>query len=167
MHESVTETFMTYPTAADMTRAARLLQDGQLVAFPTETVYGLGASALDDAAVARIYEAKNRPQFNPLIVHVPSAAAAARYAVFDRRAHTLAAAVWPGPLSLVLPRRAAGGLSLLVSAGLDSVAVRVPDHPLALALLTAAGVPVAVMTRARARAQDRDICMCVCVYMNV
>jgi L-threonylcarbamoyladenylate synthase len=143
MHESVTETFMTYPTAADLTHAARLLQDGQLVAFPTETVYGLGANALDDAAVARIYEAKNRPQFNPLIVHVPSAAAAARYAVFDRRAHTLAAAFWPGPLSLVLPRRAEGGLSLLVSAGLDSVAVRVPDHPLALALLTAAGVPVA------------------------
>ena len=134
---------MTYPTAADMTRAARLLRDGQLVAFPTETVYGLGANALDDAAVARIYAAKNRPQFNPLIVHLPSADAAARYAVFDRRAQALAAAFWPGPLSLVLPRRAEGGLSLLVSAGLDSVAVRVPAHPLALALLSEAGVPVA------------------------
>lgn len=124
-------------------QAAALLRGGKLVAFPTETVYGLGGAATDDTAVARIFEAKGRPSFNPLIVHVPDLEAAERCAVFDARARTLAAAFWPGPLTLVLPRRPEAGLSHLVSAGLPTVALRVPGHPVAQALLRAAGVPVA------------------------
>lgn len=124
-------------------RAAALLRAGRLVAFPTETVYGLGGAATDDTAVARIFEAKGRPSFNPLIVHLPDLAAAEACAVFDARARRLAAAFWPGPLTLVLPRRETAGLSRLVSAGLPSVALRVPAHPLALALLRATGLPVA------------------------
>ncbi len=123
--------------------AAALLRAGRLVAFPTETVYGLGGAATDDTAVARIFEAKGRPSFNPLIVHVPDLAAAEACAVFDDRARAVAAAFWPGPLTLVLPRRDEAGLSRLVSAGLPSVALRVPAHPVAQALLRAAGVPVA------------------------
>lgn len=123
--------------------AAALLRAGRLVAFPTETVYGLGGAATDDTAVARIFEAKGRPSFNPLIVHVPDIAAAETCAVFDDRARAVAAAFWPGPLTLVLPRRDEAGLSRLVSAGLPSVALRVPAHPVAQALLRAAGVPVA------------------------
>jgi L-threonylcarbamoyladenylate synthase len=123
--------------------AAAYLQSGGLVAFPTETVYGLGADARDDNAVARIFEAKNRPSFNPLIVHVLDLAAAARYGELDARAENLAAAFWPGPLSFVVPRRAECELSLLVSAGLDSVALRAPAHPLARDLLARFGGPIA------------------------
>nr|WP_242018917.1 L-threonylcarbamoyladenylate synthase [Phaeovibrio sulfidiphilus] len=128
---------------ARIREAAEHLRSGGLVAFPTETVYGLGASALDDRAIARIFEAKERPRFNPLIVHVPDVEAAAAHVLLDERAHRLAAAFWPGPLTLVLPRRAGCRLSHLVSAGLDTVAIRVPAHPLALELLRASGLPLA------------------------
>ena len=124
-------------------RAAALVRAGALVAFPTETVYGLGGDARNDRAVAQIFAAKGRPRFNPLIIHVPGLAEAEALAVFDRRARDLAERFWPGPLSLVLPRRPESGLSLLVSAGLDTVAMRVPAHPVAQRLLCAAGVPVA------------------------
>src|SRR5438132_7391952 len=96
-----------------VTSAARLLRDGELVAFPTETVYGLGGDATSDRAVAAIFAAKGRPRFNPLIVHVPGLAEAEPLAVFDERALGAARHFWPGPLTLVLPRRAAGGVSLL------------------------------------------------------
>ena len=123
--------------------AARALRAGELVAFPTETVYGLGGDATDGIAVARIFEAKGRPRFNPLIVHVPSLATARTLAAFDARAERLAERFWPGPLSLVLPRTARCPVSLLASAGLDTLAVRMPAHRLALALLRAAGRPLA------------------------
>ncbi|MGF1639697.1 MAG: L-threonylcarbamoyladenylate synthase [Rhodospirillales bacterium] len=129
--------------AAAIAEAAALLHQGRLVAFPTETVYGLGANARDDAAVAAVFAVKNRPRFNPLIVHVPDLAAAETLAAFDDRACFLAGKFWPGPLTLVLPRRAESGLSPLVSAGLDTVAVRAPAHPIAQALLAAARLPVA------------------------
>ena len=124
-------------------RAAELLRAGQLVAFPTETVYGLGADATDDRAVAAIFAAKRRPQFNPLICHLPDAASAGALVAFDRRAGRLAERFWPGALSLVLPRLADCPVSRLASAGLDSLAVRVPAHPVALELLAAVGRPVA------------------------
>jgi L-threonylcarbamoyladenylate synthase len=124
-------------------RAASLLRQGRLVAFPTETVYGLGGDAASDRAVAAIFAAKGRPRFNPLIVHVPGLAEAEALAVFDACARRLAAEFWPGPLTLVLPRRPAGGISLLASAGLDTLAVRAPSHPVARALLLMAGRPVA------------------------
>jgi L-threonylcarbamoyladenylate synthase len=127
------------PGAID--EAARVLREGGLVAFPTETVYGLGADALDVRAVARVFEAKNRPSFDPLIVHVPDTAALTRVAVPDARVAGLAARFWPGPLSLVLRRQPA--VPDLVTAGLETVAVRVPDHPAAIALLRAAATPVA------------------------
>lgn len=137
---------------AAVAEAAALLRAGDLVAFPTETVYGLGGDATQDAAVAGIFAAKGRPRFNPLIVHLPDAEAVAAVATLDDRARTLAAAFWPGPLTLVLPRRPDCGLSLLVSAGLDSVAVRVPAHPLAQALLGATGRPVAAPSANRSGA---------------
>jgi L-threonylcarbamoyladenylate synthase len=124
-------------------RAARLLHDGRLVAFPTETVYGLGADAMNGRAVARIFAAKGRPRLNPLIVHVPALPEAEAIAVFDERAREAARRFWPGPLSLVLRRRDDSGLSLLVSAGLDTVALRAPAHPAAQQLLRAAGRPIA------------------------
>jgi L-threonylcarbamoyladenylate synthase len=118
-----------------------------VVSFPTETVYGLGADATDDRAVAAIFEAKDRPRFNPLIVHVAEPAQAEAFAVLDDRAHRLAETLWPGPLTLVLPRRtdarSGEAVSLLVSAGLDSVAVRVPSHATAQALLRAVDRPIA------------------------
>ncbi len=123
--------------------AAALLREGGLVAFPTETVYGLGADATSDLAVARIFEAKGRPLFNPLIIHAAEVGGAQAVVRFDLRAIKLAEAFWPGPLTIVLPRRADCRISLLASAGLDTVAVRIPDHPVALALLRAAGLPVA------------------------
>jgi L-threonylcarbamoyladenylate synthase len=123
--------------------AARLLRAGELVAFPTETVYGLGGDATNGLAVARIFEAKGRPRFNPLITHVPDLAAARVLAAFDARAAEVAARFWPGPLSLVLPRATRCAVSLLASAGLDTLAIRVPAHPLALALLRVAGRPLA------------------------
>lgn len=124
-------------------RAAECLRRGGLVALPTETVYGLGADARDDRAVARIYAAKGRPGFNPLIVHLPDAARAFAYGQANEEARRLADAFWPGPLTMVLPRVEAAGLSLLVSAGLPSVALRVPAHPVARDLLIAFGGPVA------------------------
>lgn len=124
-------------------RAAAELRAGRLVAFPTETVYGLGADATNGRAVALIFEAKGRPRFNPLIVHVPDTEAAKQIAAFTSKAERLAKALWPGPLTLVLPRQADCGVSDLASAGLDTVAVRVPAQPVAQALLKAAGVPVA------------------------
>ncbi|TXH57081.1 MAG: threonylcarbamoyl-AMP synthase, partial [Burkholderiaceae bacterium] len=128
---------------AGVRRAAELLRAGLLVAFPTETVYGLGGDATNDRAVAAIFQAKGRPRFNPLIVHLPGLAEAEALAVFDDRARALAAAFWPGPLTLVLPLRPDAGLSPLVTAGLQTVALRVPAHPLARALLRAVGRPVA------------------------
>jgi L-threonylcarbamoyladenylate synthase len=128
---------------AALDRAARLLREGGLVAFPTETVYGLGALATDGRAVARVFAAKGRPSFNPLIVHVPDRAAAEALAVFDPVARGLADRYWPGPLTLVLPLRDGHGLSPLVTAGLDTVALRVPAAPMARALLKATGGPVA------------------------
>ncbi|HEX5320312.1 MAG TPA: L-threonylcarbamoyladenylate synthase [Stellaceae bacterium] len=130
-------------TPEAIAEAAALLRAGELVAFPTETVYGLGGNATDDRAVARIFAAKGRPRFNPLIVHVTDLAAAERIAAFDGRARDAAARFWPGPLTLVLPRRAESGVSLLACAGLDTVALRVPAHPVAQALLRAAAVPLA------------------------
>jgi L-threonylcarbamoyladenylate synthase len=113
------------------------------VAFPTETVYGLGAIATNDRAVAAIFSAKRRPRFNPLIVHVADRAAATSLAAWNDLAERLAVRFWPGPLTLVLPRAPGSPLSLLVSAGLDTVALRVPAHPLARALLSATVLPVA------------------------
>jgi L-threonylcarbamoyladenylate synthase len=130
-------------TSDGIAEAADLLRAGALVAIPTETVYGLAADARNDRAVAAIYAAKNRPAFNPLIVHLPDLAAVARLAVLTPEAERLAAAFWPGPLTLVLPLRPDAGLSPLVTAGLDTVAIRLPAHPVARALLTQAGIPVA------------------------
>ncbi|WP_395687053.1 L-threonylcarbamoyladenylate synthase [Aestuariivirga sp.] len=129
-------------TAQDIAAAAQALREGELVAFPTETVYGLGADATNDQAVARVYAAKGRPAFNPLIAHVASSDAAFELGEFGPEAQALARAFWPGPLSLVVPRTADCKVSLLASAGLDSIAIRVPAHPTALALLAAAGRPV-------------------------
>lgn len=123
--------------------AAEMLRAGQLVAFPTETVYGLGADATDGRAVAGIYAAKGRPSFNPLIAHVATVEAALALGVFDSEAEALARAFWPGPLTLVVPMAAGAGISDLTRAGLDTVGLRVPSHPVAQALLTAAGRPIA------------------------
>lgn len=120
-----------------------MLAGGKLVAFPTETVYGLGAHACDDAAVARVFAAKGRPDFNPLIVHVADLETAATHAVFTPLAELLARTFWPGALTLVLERRTDSPLSLLACAGLPTVALRVPAHPVARAVLETAGVPVA------------------------
>ncbi len=122
--------------------AARCLAAGGLVAFPTETVYGLGADATDGKAIARLYAAKGRPSFNPLIAHVADIAAARAAAEFNDDAERLAAAFWPGPLTLVLPRRADCPVAELATAGLDSIAVRVPNHPVARGILRALGRPV-------------------------
>ena len=130
-------------TPANITEAAKALKAGELVAFPTETVYGLGADATNDRAVAAIYAAKGRPQFNPLIVHVPDTGAARRLVDLQPVTESLAGRFWPGALSLVAPRRTGSGLSLLVSAGLDTVAIRVPAPEGARSLLRAAGIPVA------------------------
>ena len=132
-------------TASDATieAAAEALRAGCLVAFPTETVYGLGADATNGRALAQIFAAKGRPRFNPLIAHVASRAAAEQIAVLDERARRLAEAFWPGPLTLVLRRRADSGISDLATAGLETVAVRVPAHPVALALLSAVDRPIA------------------------
>ena len=123
--------------------ASALLKAGKLVVLPTETVYGLGANALDGQAVARIFAAKGRPAFNPVIVHVPDVEAAQLYVVLDARARAVAAAFWPGPLTMILPRRADCAVSELCSAGLSTLAVRVPAHPVALALLKECGLPIA------------------------
>jgi L-threonylcarbamoyladenylate synthase len=130
-------------TPADLDHAAALLRAGALVAFPTETVYGLGADATSDAAVAAIFAAKARPRFNPLIIHVVDLAMARPLALFDARAEGVAQRFWPGPLTLVLPRAPDSPVSLLASAGLDSLAVRAPAHPLPRALIRAVGRPIA------------------------
>jgi L-threonylcarbamoyladenylate synthase len=122
--------------------AARRLMDGGLVAFPTETVYGLGADATNGTAVARLYAAKGRPSFNPLIAHVFDIAAARRLAAFDRAAERLATTFWPGPLTLVLPKRGSCPVAELATAGLDSIAVRVPRHQVARDILGRFGRPV-------------------------
>ncbi|CAN0254361.1 unnamed protein product [Phaeothamnion confervicola] len=127
---------------ASIAAAAAALRQGALVAFPTETVYGLGADACHGEAIARLYAAKGRPAFNPLIAHVADLDAARRLAVFDAEAEKLAAAFWPGPLTLVLPKRPDCPVAALALAGLDSIAIRVPSHPVAQALLAAFRGPV-------------------------
>jgi L-threonylcarbamoyladenylate synthase len=123
--------------------AGHLIRSGALVAFPTETVYGLGADATNGEAVARVFDAKGRPAFNPLIVHVLDLEAAEAIGLFSPMARGLAQAFWPGPLTLVVPRRDEAGVSDLVSAGLPTIALRAPDHPVARALLSAAQRPIA------------------------
>lgn len=124
-------------------KAVEILQNGGLVGLPTETVYGLAANALDGKAVARIFEAKNRPQFNPLIVHVPDLKAAGQYVELNSRAKAVAHEFWPGPITLILPKKADSGISDLVSAGLDTIAIRVPAHPVAQKILKKSGLPLA------------------------
>lgn len=134
---------LTAISTESLARAAALLSGGDLVAFPTETVYGLGADARVGRAVAKIYELKQRPSFNPLIVHVNNRQAAEKIARFDDRACAVADAFWPGPLTLVLPLLPGAVIDPLVTAGLDTVALRVPSHPVAQDLLAAFGGPVA------------------------
>ncbi|MBT3534892.1 MAG: threonylcarbamoyl-AMP synthase, partial [Rhodospirillaceae bacterium] len=129
--------------AADREAAAALLRAGKLVAFPTETVYGLGADATNGAAVAAIFAAKQRPAFNPLIAHLAAVDAVGEFAVWNDAARALAQAFWPGALTLVLPRRDDCAIALIASAGLDSVALRVPSHPDAHALLASVDRPIA------------------------
>jgi L-threonylcarbamoyladenylate synthase len=128
---------------ADLAVAAQVLRAGGLVAFPTETVYGLGGDATSDAAVAKIYAAKGRPAFNPLIAHVENRAAAEGEGIFTHEAAALAEAYWPGPLTLVLPLAPGATVCELARAGLASVALRVPAHPIAQSLLAATGLPLA------------------------
>lgn len=140
---TVPETRILPADEAGIEEARKLVLAGQPVAVPTETVYGLAANAADGEAVARIYAAKGRPSFNPLIVHVPDLAAAEAIGRFDEPALQLALAHWPGPLTLVVPLRPDPGLSSLVTAGLPTVALRVPAHPVMQALLRATGIPLA------------------------
>src|SRR5260370_8212675 len=129
-------------THASTVQARSALSAGRLVAFPTETVYGLGADATNDRAVARLYAAKERPSFNPLIAHVADLLAARRLAQFDAEALKLAEAFWPGPLTRVLPRLRGCPVGQLATSGLDTIAVRVPNHPVARDILAAFGKPV-------------------------
>jgi L-threonylcarbamoyladenylate synthase len=138
--EPTTRIIKADPAAAEA--AARCLAAGGLLAFPTETVYGLGADACNGQAVARLYEAKGRPTFNPLICHVADKAAAARLGVFNAAAARLAHSLWPGPLTLVVPKRPDCEVAELATAGLTTIALRVPDHPVAHAILAAFGQPV-------------------------
>ncbi len=131
------------PTADMIVKAGCIIRAGGLVAFPTETVYGLGADATSESAVASIFAAKERPSFNPLIVHVPDMETARKLVEFTEQGEKLANAFWPGALTLVLPRKKDSGLSLLVSAGLDTVAIRMPNHQIAAELLKASGKPIA------------------------
>src|SRR3546814_2329987 len=131
-----------YGTAA-LAEAAALIAAGEPVAVPTETVYGLAADATNPHAVARIYAAKGRPSFNPLIVHVPDVATAETIGVFDADARALAGSFWPGPLTLVVPLRPDAGIASLVTAGLDTIALRVPRHRAMQALIAATGKPLA------------------------
>ena len=116
-------------TKESISRAAEALARGEIVAFPTETVYGLGANALDASAIAKVFAAKDRPRFNPLIVHVLGLEEAESYAAVNDTARKLIRAFWPGPLSLVLPRKRGCAIADLVSAGLDTIALRAPSHP--------------------------------------
>lgn len=138
--DSITiETLILPADATGITQGAATFARGGLVAFPTETVYGLGADAANAAAIARLYQAKGRPAFNPLIAHVADIAAARRIGRFDAMAERLAAAFWPGPLTLVVPQAPGCSVADLATAGLDTVAIRVPLHPTAQALLAAFG----------------------------
>jgi L-threonylcarbamoyladenylate synthase len=130
-------------TSEAVSEAARFIRRGGLVAFPTETVYGLGADATHDLAVAAIFSTKGRPTFNPLIVHVPNLTVAGRFVPVGARAEALARIFWPGPLTFVLPRLPDSPISHLATAGLDTIAVRCPAHPVALALLAEARTPIA------------------------
>ena len=140
------------PTAATIDEAARLLRAGGLVAFPTETVYGLGGDATNDRAVAAIFDAKGRPKFNPLIAHVPGVREAQRFVQWSDAADRLAAKFWPGPLTFVLPRSERSPIALLATAGLDTVAIRAPSHPVAQALIRAAELPIAAPSANRSGA---------------
>lgn len=131
------------PTPEIIADAAEIIRRGGLVGLPTETVYGLAANARDGQAVARIFEAKGRPAFNPLIVHVSGTAQAEDLAVFTDAARSVASVFWPGPLTLILPQRAGNGISPLATAGLSTVALRCPAHPVARQVIAASGVPVA------------------------
>jgi len=131
------------PTPQVLAQAANLIQKGRLVAFPTETVYGLGADATNEQAVASIYEAKGRPQFNPLIIHVADPSDLDSIVIWNDRAQLLTNIFWPGPLTLVLPRVSGSPIALLASAGLDTIAVRCPNHPVAQQLLRLSGRPIA------------------------
>lgn len=137
---------------ASIEAAARLIRAGELVAFPTETVYGLGGDATNERAVARIFEAKGRPQFNPLITHVLDAGEARNLVQWNATADRLAARFWPGPLTLVLPRAKGSPIALLATAGLDTAAIRAPAHPMAQALIRAAGRPIAAPSANRSGA---------------
>jgi len=130
-------------TKESIDRAAKALAKGEIVAFPTETVYGLGANALNAAAVAKVFAAKDRPRFNPLIVHVLGEEEAEAYAAVNDTARKLIHAFWPGPLSLVLPRKSGCAIADLVSAGLDTIALRAPSNRIARALLEVAKLPIA------------------------
>ncbi|MEM8915799.1 MAG: L-threonylcarbamoyladenylate synthase, partial [Pseudomonadota bacterium] len=131
------------PTPATIDRAAQALRRGDLVAFATETVYGLGADATNPQAIAGLYAAKGRPRFNPLIAHIADDSGFVDIAVPDSRADLLAETLWPGPLTLVLPHREKGPVCDLARAGLSTIAVRMPAHPIARALITATGRPIA------------------------
>ncbi|MES2096106.1 MAG: L-threonylcarbamoyladenylate synthase [Pseudomonadota bacterium] len=141
MHAQITHTLRFDATA--IAEAAALIGAGGCVAVPTETVYGLAADATNGAAVAGVYAAKGRPSFNPLIVHVRDVETAREIAAFDMRAELLAAAFWPGPLTLVLPLKPSAGIASLVTAGLETIAIRVPQHRAMRALLAACGKPLA------------------------
>ncbi len=130
-------------TKGNIAQAAARLAKGKLVAMPTETVYGLGADATNDEAVARIFEAKGRPQFNPLIVHFASVADAMEAVEFNAKAKKLASIFWSGPLTMILPRKNGADISLLCSAGLPTIAVRIPKHPVAVELIKTLGKPIA------------------------
>lgn len=136
----------------DIRKAASIIRKGGLVAMPTETVYGLAADATNDQAVAKIFEAKGRPQFNPLIIHVAGLDMAQRYVETPALAKRLAAEFWPGPLTMVLPRKSDSEVSLLVSAGLDTIAVRAPKHDIAQSLINAADRPLAAPSANRSGA---------------
>lgn len=131
------------PSCNNILEAVEALQRGQLVAIPTETVYGLAANALDDQAVAKIFELKNRPQFNPLIIHFSELKQLDQHVVLNEKARRLATTFWPGPMTLVLPRQKTSTISLLASAGLDTLAVRIPNHKVSLEILRQAQIPLA------------------------
>jgi L-threonylcarbamoyladenylate synthase len=143
LNQQHTDNILQGAHAGHMTAAAQTIQAGGLVAFPTETVYGLGADATNDEAVACIFDAKERPHFNPLIVHFSNQVSLANTVEFNEQAKQLASAYWPGALTMVLSRKSNCPVSLLASSGLETLAVRVPNHPLAHALITAAGTPIA------------------------
>ena len=140
--DSSRQPLIVMPDDEGLTRAAQILRDGGLVAVPTETVYGLAARADSDQAVARIYKAKGRPDFNPLIVHVAHVDQACEFGRLDERAHLLAQAFWPGPLTMVVPRATDAKLAPAVTAGLPTVAIRCPAHPAMRSLISACGLPL-------------------------